>query len=190
MDMKMKAYFDELDPAKRKELLDEIEQDNPGFLRELYKKRYEFRRKPDRIADLWLFKCVYLPGLYRRKFLKKATLRELNLTIDEFHLREDLDASQREALYLEMCNAVRRYLSTCRSAKYASSFFGLKKASDDEKLQRTTEDIFKMSLGLARVFHLEKELELWCKACFDELVAFDSSCEKRFLELENSLEKK
>ncbi len=183
-------YFNELDPYKRKDLLEAIDKDTASFRRELYKKRYEFRRKPDRIADLWLFKCVYLPGLYRRKFLKKATLREVNLTIDEFFLREELNNAQREELYLEMRNAVRRYLSTCRSPKYGSSFFGLKKASEDEKYQRTTEDIWKMSAGLAKVCGKEKEMELWCKACFEELKAYEPSCEQRFLDLENSFKKK
>ena len=189
MEEQVRQYFEELDPEKRKALLEEIDKDKPSFRRELYKKRFEFRRKPDRIADLWLFKCVYLPGLYRRKFLKKATLREVNLTIDEFFLREPLTEEQREELYLEMRNAVRRYLSTCRSAKYASSFFGLKKASDDEKFQRTTEDIWKMSRGIARVYGLEKELELWCEACYAELIAYEPSCEERFQELEKDFKK-
>ena len=73
MEEQVRQYFEELDPEKRKALLEEIDKDKASFRRELYKKRFEFRRKPDRIADLWLFKCVYLPGLYRRKFLKKAT---------------------------------------------------------------------------------------------------------------------
>lgn len=189
MEEQVRQYFEELDPEKRKALLEEIDKDKASFRRELYKKRFEFRRKPDRIADLWLFKCVYLPGLYRRKFLKKATLREVNLTIDEFFLREQLNDKQREELYLEMRNAVRRYLSTCKSAKYASSFFGLKKASDDEKFQRTTEDIWKMSRGIARVYGLEKELALWCDACYAELIAYEPSCEARFQELEKDFKK-
>ncbi len=182
-------YFEELDPQKRHDLLETIDKDKESFRRELYKKRYEIRRKPYRIADLWLFKCVYLPGLYKRKFLKKATLREVNLTIDEFFLREKLSEENRHELYLEFRNAVRRYLSTCKSAKYGSSFFGLKKASDDEKLERTTLDIWKMSRGIARVYGLEEELKLWCQACYEELISFDKSCEQRFLKLDASFQK-
>lgn len=176
MNEELKTYYDELDPQKRKEILDRMDGDKPSFRRQMFKQRYVFLRKPERLADNWLFKCVYLPGLLKRRFLKKATLREINLTINEMFLNEELTHEERCELYFEMRNTVRRYLSTCRSPRYASSFFGFKKATVDEKKERAVEDIYRMSLGIAKAYHLEEKMSLWCQACRDELIAFDDSC--------------
>ena len=71
MNEELKTYYDELDPQKRKEILDRMDGDKPSFRRQMFKQRYVFLRKPERLADNWLFKCVYLPGLLKRRFLKK-----------------------------------------------------------------------------------------------------------------------
>ncbi len=190
IDEKLKAYFDEMDPKKREEILNTVESDETGFLHRLYSERYQIREKPRRLVDLWLWKCVYMPGLYkRRRMLKKATRSELLGTIQELHLTDEDSGNNRALIYFELRNAVRRYLSTCNGAKYASSFFGLKKATEEEKHDRATEDIWKMSRGIARAAGFEKEMDLWCQACFDELMQFDSACRAYYDELESSFDK-
>lgn len=190
IDESTKKYFAELDPLKRKDLLDELEEDECGILHRFYLSRYEQRANPSRTVDLWLWKCVYMPGLYkRRRFLKKAVLKEVKSAQAELYLCAELTEEERSLLYWEFRNAVRRYLSTCRSPKYASSLFGLKKATPDEQHKRAAFEIWKMSEGISRSTGFEKELQLWNEACFDELMCFAPECEADYRNYSSSFEK-
>ncbi|MBQ9273808.1 MAG: hypothetical protein IJ228_03270 [Succinivibrio sp.] len=194
LDKEWRPYYEELDPHKRFALLERLEgesaQDGQSFRRELFKARYERRSKPERIADLWLWKCVYLPGLFRRrKLLKKAAKSELLGTLEELRLRRELSFEERCILYWEFRNTVRRYLSTCQGPRYGRSLFGLKKATPEEQKLRAGEDVWKMSRGIARSAQLEEALSLWCEACRDEVGAYDEAAAQHFDELDRDFER-
>ena len=76
------------------------------------------------------------------------------------------------ALYWEFRNTARRYLSTCCGDGYGNSFFGLKRATDEEKLVKTCGDVWAMSRGVALVYGVEEEMRPWCDAFYAELTAF------------------
>jgi len=90
-------------------------------------------------------------GIWRRKFLKGALKKELEGTLQDLHLErpEALSEMEQTVLYLEFRNAARRYLSTCKGSRYAHRFWGLKAASEQDKRDRTCEDIWSASRGLA-----------------------------------------
>ena len=190
LDQAWAAYFDELDPQKRLALFnylagrgDEVE----AFCRTLYDERYTDPKHPDRKVDTWLWKLVYLPGLYkRRKFLRSAVRKELEGTLKELHLDrpEALSEMEKTVLSLEYRNAARRYLSTCRSANYANKLMGFKKATEQEKLDQACEEIWMASRGLARAAGLEENLRPWCDALYAELLIFDSGSKERYEQLE------
>jgi hypothetical protein len=163
-------YYAELEPGKRLEILNSLTEDDSDFRHVLYRERYQDAKHPSRSVDNWLWKCVYLPGLYRRGFFKGAARREMLATLSELHLPWDnLNDEDRAALYWEFRNTARRYLSTCRSDGYGNSFFGLKRASEEEKKQRACRDIWTMSRGVALCHGLESEMLPWCRALRDEL---------------------
>ena len=112
-------------------------------------------------------------------------------TLKELHLEDPdgLSEMERTVLYLEFRNTARRYLSTCRSVNYARKFLGLKKASDQEKLDRACQDIWMVSRGIARAAGLEDPLKLWCDALYDELLDYDPGSGKHYLELEEKFRK-
>ena len=66
--------------------------ENPGdelwdFCNTLYHQRYSDAKSSNRKVDTWLWKLVYLPGLYKRsKFLRKAMHKELEGTLRELYL--------------------------------------------------------------------------------------------------------
>ena len=165
-------YFAEKDPEVRLGLLESSGDKEPeaAFLAGLYKERYSDPRNPERKVDNWLWKFVYLPGLYKKRNISKSAFqKEAGLTIKELHLDENLTGEQRELLYLEFRNAAHRYLSTCNGDRYGSRLFGLKKATPEEKKEKAAEELWMMSRGIALATGKTVSMGLFQKALFDEL---------------------
>lgn len=195
LDERWRGYFDELDPQvrlKRFNALAEEEERDLGFCRKIYQERYTDPKHPDRRVDNWLWKFVYLPGLFRRrKFLKGALRKELEGTLRDLHLEhpEALSEAEQAVLYWEFRNAARRYLSTCRGSRYARRFLGLKAATDQDKRDRACKDIWSASRGLARAAGAEENLRLWCDALYAELLCSDPDSRACYERLEENFGK-
>ena len=185
-------YFLELDPAKRGEQLERLIDagaETTAFCHRLYQERYRDKKNPDRQVDNWLWKLVYLPGLYRRRRgMSKPIRHEMKGLLGELHLNEwdRLSEDERHVLTMEFRNAARRYLSTCRSARYGSKLLGLKKANEEQKLDRAALDIWSAARGLPEKAGLGTEFRPWGEALFAELTLFDPTCEGRYRELEQN----
>lgn len=168
-------YRSELDPQRRLDILDAMGEAGQGFCREIFHGRYRRLGRDGRWADGWLWRCICLPGLSCRGsslLSRRGARREMRAVLRELFLdrAEDLAEDETTALYWEFRNVARRYLSTCRADGYASSFFGMKRATEEEKRARAREDILAMSQGVAQAFGLEEDMALWCAALRDELM--------------------
>ena len=185
-------YFLELDPARRGTLLEQLISagaETTVFCHRLYQERYRDKKDPGRKVDNWLWKLVYLPGLYRRKLGMSRPIRhEMEGVFRELHLDEwaRLSEDERHVLTMEYRNAARRYLSTCRSARYGSRLLGLKKASDAQKLDRAALDIWSAARGLPDKAGLKTEFRPWSEALLAELTLFDPACGQRYRELDQT----
>ena len=177
-------YYSELDPIKRLEILNASSDDE--FLHMLYHERYsDHENKGRKNIDWWLWRCICLQILYGRGgFFKKFRDREINTILDELFMNDN-DESHRAFLYHEYRNTARRYLSTCRSANYASRFMGFRQASDDEKIIKACEDIWQMSKGIARISGFNEKMHVWCEAFYDELIDYDSVCRDEYARLDS-----
>ena len=184
------AFYEELDPQKRWDILQELdpnESEELAIYRRLFQERYRDPKNPKRWVDNYLWKCVYLPGLYRKRGIPFSGFkREVQQTLKELHLDnpQSLDEEERRALYLEFRNAGRRYLGTCRSDRYASRLMGMKHATWKEKLRRATQDVWFMTRGLARECNAQEEMELFSDALYQELVLFDPDSREIYQEME------
>ena len=176
------AYYSELEPKKRLEILNSIEA--PDFVHKLYHERYsDHENKGRKNIDWWLWRCICLQLLYGRGgFFKKFRDREINTITGELFMG---DEEHKEYLYHEYRNTARRYLSTCRSGNYAARFMGFRQASDDEKVLKACEDIWQMSRGIARVSGLNEKMHVWCEAFYDELIEYDSVCREEYERLDS-----
>jgi hypothetical protein len=189
------SYFEILSPRDRRlmfEELDGLDDETREFCRKLYRERYQDHKEPDRRVDNWLWKVVYLPGVYkRRKFIGKAIRNEADGTLSELHLEapENLTDMQKTVLYHEFRNVARRYLSTCNGANYGSRLLGLKKATDEQKNTKACEDIWMASRGFALASGEEKRLSLWCDAFCDELISHLPSGQEHIARLEKGFKK-
>ena len=195
VDKQLMKYFRELSPRDRRLMLDDMEDldhETRTICTELYTRRYTDPKDPEHRVDNWLWKIVFLPGLYKKKgMLKKAVANESGSALADLRLEDAASMSdiEKTCLYLEFRNAARRYLSTCNSANYASKMMGLRKASPEEKKKRACEDIWMASRGLALASGMEEKFDLWCQALRDELMQYDSAAEKHYNELENNYRK-
>ena len=191
---RLAAYYEALDPGERLAILEEMEAAGEAdpllpFRRTLWQERCTDPKRPEHRVDLYLWKCAYLPGLYkRRRFLRRPLKREIEKTLEELHLAdpETLSDGEREALYLEFRNAARRYLGTCRGDRYGRTMLGLKKADDARKLEKACEDIWTMSRGLALAANEEERMRLWCDALHDEWLDFTPNAEALYKKTEKT----
>ena len=188
VDNKWDAYFEELDPEERKLIFSETAEKNDtlaGFLATLYQRRYEDPKNPGRPVDNWLWKFVYLPGLYRkRRVSKKALLTEVGRTLDDLYLNMVLSEEEEAALYREFRNAARRYLGTCLGRNYGRRLFGLKEITSDEKRVRACEELWMMSRGLALCSDKAAKMSLFIDALHAEASAFCPDCDSIYDQLE------
>ena len=186
-------YFAELDPDERQHMLDAIEDSDiddsiTDFCRKMYQRRYTDPKDPGHKVDNWLWKIVYLPGLYsKRGMLMRIVRKEAADAVSELMLKDSDSYSDMEKslLYLEFRNAARRYLSTCNSDRYGSRLFGMKRSTADDRRYKAAEDIWRASAGLASAAGEEKKLEIWCTALRDELYQYDSACQTYYEEFES-----
>ena len=149
-------------------------------------------KDPDHKVDNWLWKIVYLPGLYSKKnFLRKAVSLEAEAAVRDLQLEDagSYSDTEKTLLYLEFRNAAKRYLSTTKSDRYGSKLLGLKKAGPEDKAKKAAEDIWRASKGLAVASGETERLEIWCAALRDELIQFDKSCESYYDELDRRNQK-
>lgn len=185
-------YFEILSPRDRRlmfEKLTEIDEATGEFCRMLYRERYQDKKDPDRRVDNWLWKAVYLPGVYKkRKMLGKAISNEVKGTLMDLHLEnpDELSETEKNILYHEYRNVAKRYLSTCSGANYGSKLLGLKKASAEEKKKKACEDIWMASRGFALASGEEERLSLWCDAFHDELMDYYPEGKRVIEELEKN----
>lgn len=173
----LESYYEEIDPDQRLALLREY-QSGPGcddpaadYRKALYDYRYLDPKMPDRKVDkylmavldlLYLFRgSIVLPGRYVKEV--KKIMRDLER--DERVLS---DEAFEEAYVMEVRNAVRRYFDTCKSDSYHKKFFGITHSTADEKEKQRCLDAYRMSAGIAERLHLEKEMELFCRAVAEE----------------------
>ena len=191
----LETYFQILSPRDRRLMFDELtelDEEIQEFCRAIYRERYQDKKDPERRVDNWLWKAVYLPGLFkRRKLVRKAIGNEAEGTLKDLHLDapDDLSDTERNILYKEFRNVAKRYLSTCKGVNYGNKLFGLKKASEADKMKKACEDIWMASRGFAIASGEEERLGLWCDAFYDELMEFFPAGKAYYEEFENSYKK-
>lgn len=185
-------YFSETDPEKRLIILDKMPDNEAlNFIREVYEDRYsDHEKKGRKNVDWWLWRCICLQLLYGRGsfFIFKAfKRREINRILDELRMNDTNDFHIR-ILYHEYRNTARRYLSTCKSSGYASSFMGFKQADDKEKIYRACQDIWQMSKGIAisESLEIQNKMKVWINAFHDELMDYDDICRDEYERLDRN----
>lgn len=178
-DAAWELFYEELEPEKRLEHLNAaISASGAGganrFRKQLFEERY-----PSGDSDRFLMQCMLLLSAYENYGkLFSGFQRDLREAAAVFHLDAPLSGQEREALYWELRNTAKRYLSTCCTEGYGRKLLGLKNASPEEKRARACGEIWKMSRGVAQVSGKEAQLEILCRAFDDERLLFSGAHKK------------
>lgn len=188
---KWTEYYRELDPGKRKELLEDLCQTeaddgaNP-YRRFLYEIRYTDPKDPEKEVDRFLFQCVNIAQMYRTsRFFVGRTRKELQKILEDlgFTKASDYKEAGEKALYWEIRNAAARYFQSCRGSEYRR-ILGILSASEASRMGQMTMDAWQMSRGAAARLGMEEELDLWCRAIIDEHAVQYDDAERKFREIE------
>lgn len=186
---KWNSYYDEIDPAKRKELMNDAmmneADDGANAMRlKLFNMRYVDPKNSEYI-DRFLWQCVNLTLVYKATHIfKSAGERDLKKALKElgFDMISEAiaaaDDDTREALekayYWEVRNTVKRYLATTQNGAYRRKFFGLVSANDEERGVQSLKDIWEMSVGVSVKYHMEEEMKLWNSAVYDAYIVSEA----------------
>lgn len=176
MDIRWTDYYVELEPEKRRELLQvllgEVPDDGANAYRaELFKRRYVDPKKPDQLVDRMLWQCVNFGEIYKVRYLfKGSAVKEVKNALQELGFMEAGPAGGacEDALYWEIRNAASRYFKTCRNPEYRKVLFGLLASGSRDKKRQMCMDVWKMTAGLSGKYALEKELAVWNRAVTDQ----------------------
>ena len=173
----LENYYEELDPDKRRALLDEYLSGAPSedpaaeYRKVLFDYRYTDPKDPERRVDNYMWALLSLMYTHRGSVIfPQRNVKEVRRIMKDLEQDERVHTDEcfAEAFMLEVRNAVRRYFDTCKSDNYHKKLFGMTHSSSDEKEKQRCIDTWKMSAGLAQRVGLEDEMSLFNRAVAEE----------------------
>lgn len=176
------AYYTETDPELREKLLSDGCKMTPddklnSLRRDLWSLRYTDPKDEKHRVDQLLWQCVNFLCIYQMsglRFMRAKGAKEVRgaLRTMGFKQAESCGSAGREELYREFRNAAQRYFSISRGDKsYRKKCFGILSMNTKECREKLAKDAWRLSEGVSKRFHLQKELEPFSRAVKDEFFA-------------------
>ncbi|HHV31606.1 MAG TPA: hypothetical protein GXX74_04250 [Clostridiales bacterium] len=192
------TYFAELDPGRRKELLERFSRDHPQdaevpLFQTLWSLRHVDPKNAEHPVDTFLWQIVNLISLYRVPgFFSGGTEKEIRAAMDAlgFSAVAKYGDKGREILYLELRNAARRYFSTCESKSYGKKLMGIVTMNESERRDKLAREVWQLTEGLSRRFETDEDMALFRKAVRDEFIVQYPDGEERLERQEKRRTKK
>lgn len=168
-------YYRETDPAKRRELLDQIiaEEGNTEenqARKEIWDARYcmksDLGGQADGYLKFWMT-IEFNRSSGNRLFGSKGARRDLQKELDQVHFRELAQKSDlhRELVYRECEQLVKMYMDLCQTDKsYNTILCGLITMKKEDVKAKIQNDIYETTVKVPRTLEMEEELALLTKA--------------------------
>ena len=189
-DFKWNRYYEEIDPERRKELLEigceQCPDENADFIRRrLWDLRYADPENSGRRVDLFLWQCVNLLCIYKTAgflFTRRGAEKELQKARKTmgFELAETYGDTGKKLLYFECRNAIRRYFWTCHDKSYQKKLFGIASMKEDEWQDKIAGNAWQLAEGLPERLGKKEELALFSDAVRDEYFALYADGQTRW----------
>lgn len=192
------AYFAELDPELRSELLEQYRETNPqdtdaDLFQKLWTLRYTDPKDAGHRVDTFLWQIVNVMCLYRlSNFFSKGTEKEINAAMETLGFTDAAEYGKegREVLYHEFRNAARRYFGTCDSKSYGKRLMGIVTMSENQRRDKMAREVWRLTEGLPERFETSNDMALFCGAVHDEFIAQCPDGEQRLKKQEEHRRKK
>lgn len=168
-------YYRETDPAKRRELLDQIiaEEGNTEenqARKEIWDARYcmksDLGGQADGYLKFWMT-IEFNRSSGNRLFGSKGARRDLQKELDQVHFRELAQKSDlhRELVYRECEQLVKMYMDLCQTDKsYNTILCGLITMKKEDVKAKIQNDIYETTVKVPQTLEMEEELALLTKA--------------------------
>lgn len=168
-------YYKETDPAKRRELLDQIiaEEGNTEenqARKEIWDARYcmksDLGGQADGYLKFWMT-IEFNRSSGNRLFGSKGARRDLQKELDQVHFRELAQKSDlhRELVYRECEQLVKMYMDLCQTDKsYNTILCGLITMKKEDVKAKIQNDIYETTVKVPQTLEMEEELALLTKA--------------------------
>ena len=147
------AFYEETDPEKRREMLGalsqgqnprstaETERDDPELAREIFRFRFSEDLSEDRFLQAILNLMFLTRSSRTLKVLERRNARTALAGLGLYGSDSAADKRRERLLFLEIRNAVLRYLMTCESDLYGRKFLGMIRSSEVEKTELMRRDL-------------------------------------------------
>ena len=167
------SYFKEMDPAKRKAMLDQRSEEDDGEFLEQLKKLFAIRYKKDdkgKYVDTFLrywlelrVAAENLDGLFAERRNRKTVKEALkNLCLDE------TSEFPSDLMYQEMCHLTAAYIVLCsKDINYTAVLWGLGKKNDDKIQDKINLDLERIGEAIPKYLHMEEEFQVLKPAILD-----------------------
>ena len=191
---KWNMVYQELNPAERKRLYEELKASEPDdganpYREKLLEVRYTDPKQPGKEVDFFLFQCVSLIQTYRiAAFARRNAIREVEnaLQLMLYDEASQYGEAGERALYWELRNAAARYFKTCEASGYNRALFGLVSSNEEGRQTRMCRDAWQITRGLSQRTGLEERLRVWNQAVLDAYLQADGDGADRLKKLEEA----
>lgn len=165
-------YFAELDPQKRKSILDAAkaaDAEHAAWLEKLFELRYK-KGKNGAYADQFLGCFLQLKMTAENldvMFGERKNRKTVQKNLQKLGLDADSGFPQ-ELMYRELCQVTLRYIKICTIDKnYTSVIWGLGKKSDSRIAEKIRLDLIRIGEAIPGYLHMEQEFQILTRAIRD-----------------------
>lgn len=160
------AYYKEMNPEKRKKILNELKQSADEKEWELRKRLFDIRYTKTKKGDYadeflrgWLELRVVSQNL-DHLFSERKNVR-LSKNILHKMCLDQTEVYPDEVLYQEMCNLTGRYISSClKDTNYSSFLWGLGKISDKKVRMKIEKDLTVIGETIPEYLNMQDEFRI------------------------------
>jgi hypothetical protein len=172
------AYYREIDPQKRKALLEEAirtgeEPEANEIRKELWEIRYKDRAEGGKDARADGYFRMWMALEYNKDAKKKffggnrGARKEIGKHLKELKFKEfqEKGGLYEELLYRECCHLVKTYMELCEKDKsYNSTLYGILNISSERAKEKLKQDIHQIAIELPAHLQMEQELSILTRA--------------------------
>ncbi len=185
-----KEYYEVTSPEKRLKLYETLSSENPddggnALRKKLFENRHLDKKKKVKEIDRGLWQLLSMQVNIKSEISSlKVAKKEIDAALRCLGVDDAKKGGEVEkgVVYWEIRNIAKRYLETCQAPGYARKLFGIMDSSEEEKIDKTVNDIFMLARMIPERYRLEDDMKIFTDALEAELGLFSEEAAKLYEE--------